>query len=215
MELYYQEFGDLTEGAAGYGEALEKEDCNELLGCCNLLRHRGFGGASRSAPKGGRISVPAALSQPCHERAQPESARAMLLVSRRRSWRGSLGLRTSACIRLCMRGRSRRQAKWGHTQKRLTSLNSAFIKSCLENGDGLSRRDSEALAQSQSPILKVQGARTALQIEQRLSRHPTPCPWNFAITRPKPASACAGPCPSQAGSRSRNHCLEISNIGQF
>ena len=81
MELYYQEFGDLTEGAGGYGEALEKEDCNELLGCCNLLRHRGFGGVSRSAPKCGRISGPAALSPPYHERAQPESASARPLAS--------------------------------------------------------------------------------------------------------------------------------------
>lgn len=53
------------------------------------------------------------------------------------------------------------------------------------NGDGLSRRDSEALAQSQSPFLKVQGARTALQIEQRLSRHPTPCPLELRSYPPK------------------------------
>jgi hypothetical protein len=40
MELYYQEFGDVTEGTEGYEKALEKEDCNELLGCCNPLPHR-------------------------------------------------------------------------------------------------------------------------------------------------------------------------------
>ena len=42
MELYYQEFGDVTEGTEGYDRALEKEDCNELLGGCNPLPHRGY-----------------------------------------------------------------------------------------------------------------------------------------------------------------------------
>jgi hypothetical protein len=48
MELYYQEFGDMTEGSEGYEKALEKANCNELLGCCNPMPHRGFGGANRS-----------------------------------------------------------------------------------------------------------------------------------------------------------------------
>jgi hypothetical protein len=46
MELYYQEFGDVTEGTEGYEKALEKEDCNELLGCCNPMPHRGIQGRS-------------------------------------------------------------------------------------------------------------------------------------------------------------------------
>jgi hypothetical protein len=42
MELYHQEFGDVTEGSEGYEKALEKANCNELLGCCNPMPHRGF-----------------------------------------------------------------------------------------------------------------------------------------------------------------------------
>jgi hypothetical protein len=42
MELYYQEFGDVTEGSEGYEQALQKADCNELLGCCNPMPHRGL-----------------------------------------------------------------------------------------------------------------------------------------------------------------------------
>ena len=40
MDLYYQEFGDLEPGGEGYQAALEKSDCNTLLGCCNPLPHR-------------------------------------------------------------------------------------------------------------------------------------------------------------------------------
>ncbi|WP_162909895.1 recombinase family protein [Aggregatilinea lenta] len=48
MELYYDEFGDLTEGSEGYQQALEKEHSNELLGCWNAMPHRGCRGQKRS-----------------------------------------------------------------------------------------------------------------------------------------------------------------------
>lgn len=42
MELYYDEFGDLTEGGEGHAKAVEKEHSNELLGCWNAMPHRGL-----------------------------------------------------------------------------------------------------------------------------------------------------------------------------